>query len=124
MAAEITLQDAAVRSAVENRTPCFQLSHARGRFFGVQFGHSPTVQILATAHGIGKVNAPGIAIIDVGESGGDAALRHNRMRLTKKRFRDDSHTNARGGSFCGSAQTGAARPDHQDVVLVGHMLGH
>src|SRR5690242_8440031 len=119
MAAEIALQDTAIRSAVENRAPCFQLTHAGGSFFGMQFGHAPTVQVLATAHGVCKMNAPGIAIIHVGESGGDSAFGHNRVSLAKQRLRDDSYTHASGGGFGGSAQTGAARSDHKNVMLVG-----
>jgi hypothetical protein len=124
VAAEIALQDATIGSTVENCAPCFQLSHAGRRLFGVQFSHSPTVHVLAAAHGIGKVNAPGIAIIDVGKSGCDAAFRHHRMSLPEQRFRDDRYFDARRGGFGGSAQTGAARSDYQDVVLVGQVLGH
>ena len=124
MAAEIALQNAAIGGAVENRAPSFQLTYACGRFFGVQFGHSPTVQILAATHGVGKVNAPGIAVINIGESGGDSSLRHDRMSLAKQGLRDDRHFDASASSFRGSAQTRAACSDYQDIVLMGHVLGH
>src|SRR5215468_8564281 len=58
MAAEITLQNAAISRAVENRAPRFQFSHAGRRLLGMQFGHSPTVQVLTAAHGVGEVHAP------------------------------------------------------------------
>ena len=50
--AEIALQDAAVGCAIEHRAPGFQLTHAFGRFLGMQFRHAGIVQILAAAHGV------------------------------------------------------------------------
>src|SRR5467141_3138028 len=48
MTAEISLQDLAVGCPIEDRTPCFQLADTRRRLSGVQLGHPPTVQVLAS----------------------------------------------------------------------------
>src|SRR6516225_7955046 len=84
MAAEIALQDTSIRSPVENGAPCLQLPHTRGSLLGMQFGHPLTVQILTATHGVGEMDTPGITIVDVGKSGGDAALRHDRMSLAEQ----------------------------------------
>ena len=84
MAAEVALQDAPVRRAVEQRAPGFEFADAVRRFLGVQFGHAPVVQVLAAAHGVGKVDAPVIAVIDIGQRGGDAAFGHHGVRLAQQ----------------------------------------
>ncbi len=126
MAAEIALQDAAVLGAVEDRAPGFQFAHARRRFLGVQLGHAPVVQVLAAAHGVGEVDAPVVAIVDVAHGRGDAAFGHDGVRLAQQRFGDDTPTfTPGGGGFDGRAQPGAARADHQHVVLDALMYsGH
>src|SRR5215472_3858439 len=96
MSSKIALQDASIRSAIENCAPCFQLSHAGRRLFGVQFSHTPAVKVLAAAHGVGKMYAPGITIVDIGESGGDATLSHHCMSLAKQGLGDDRDSNPGG----------------------------
>ena len=53
VAAEVSLKDAAVLRAIEQRAPGFELAHAVGRFLGVQLGHAPVVDVLAAAHRVG-----------------------------------------------------------------------
>ena len=77
MAPEIALENASVLGAIEQRAPGFQFAHTVGRFFGVQFSHAPVVEVLAAAHGVGEMDAPVIAIVDVGEGGGDSAFGHH-----------------------------------------------
>ena len=84
MAAEVALQDAAVRCAIEERAPGFEFAHAIGRFLGVKFGHPPVVDILATAHRVGEVHLPAVAIVDVGERRGDAAFGHDGVGFAEK----------------------------------------
>ena len=86
MAAEISLQDAAVLRAIEHRAPCFQFAHAIGRFLGVQFRHAPLVDVLAAAHGIGEMDLPIVAIVHIGERSGDPSLGHDRVRFAEQTF--------------------------------------
>ena len=88
MAAEIALQNAAVLGAIEHRAPGFELAHARRRFLGVQLRHAPIVQILAAAHGVGEVDAPVVAIVDVAHRRRHAAFGHHGVRFAEQRFRN------------------------------------
>ncbi len=90
MATEISLQNAPVFGAIEDRAPSFQFTHAVGRFLRVQLGHAPLVDVLTAAHRVREMHFPVIAIIDIGERGRDAALGHDGMRFAEKRFADES----------------------------------
>ena len=113
MAAEVALQDAAVFRAIEDRAPGFEFAHTLGRFLGVQFRHAPIVQILAAAHGVGEMDAPVVAVVDVAHRRRHAAFGHHGVRFAEQRFADHADFHARAGRFDGSAQTRAARADHQ-----------
>ena len=95
VAAEVALQDAAVLGAVEHRAPGLELAHAVGRFLGVQLGHAPVVEVLAAAHRVGEVDLPVVALVDVGQRRGDAALGHHRVRLAEQRLADQADRDAR-----------------------------
>ena len=82
--AEIALEDAAVRRAIEQRAPCLELAHAIGRFLGVELGHPPVVQVLAAAHRVGEMHLPAVAVVDIGERRRDAAFGHHRVCLAEK----------------------------------------
>ena len=123
MAAEVALQDAAVFGAIEERAPGFEFADAVGRFLGVQFGHAPVVEVLAAAHGVGEVDAPVIAVVDVGERRGDAAFGHHGVGFAEQRLADDADLHAGGGGFDGGAQPRAARADDQHVVGVRLVFG-
>src|SRR6266850_7553565 len=56
--AEISLKNISLFGAIEYRSPGFQLANAGGRFLRMEFGHAPDIDVLAAAHGIGKVNFP------------------------------------------------------------------
>ncbi len=112
VAAEVALQDSAVGSAIEERAPCLQFADTVRSFFGVQLGHAPVVEILAAAHSVGEMNAPAIAIVDIGEGGGDAAFGHYGVGLAEQRLADYSHLGTGGGGFDGGAQAGPAGADH------------
>ena len=124
MAAEVALQDAAVFGAVENGAPCFELMHAVGRLFGVQLGHARIVEILAAAHGVGEMDAPVIAIVDIAHGRGHAAFRHHGVGFAEQRFADQADFDARGGGFDSGAQTGAAGANHEYVVIERLVFGH
>jgi hypothetical protein len=119
VAAEVALKDAAVGRPVEHRAPCFELADAIGRFLRVELGHPPVVHVLAAAHRVGEVHLPAVAIVDVGERGGDAAFGHDGVRLAEERLADQSDLHAGRRRFDGRAQTGAAGANDKDVVLVG-----
>ena len=99
VAAEIALQDAAVLGAIEDRAPGFQFAHAVRRFLGVQLGHARIVQILAAAHGVGEMDAPVVAIVDIAHGGRDAAFRHHGVGFAEQGFGDYADLDSGRGSF-------------------------
>ena len=86
MAAEISLQNPAIFRAIENRAPRFELAHPRGRLPGMQFRHPPVVDVLPAAHRVGEMHLPVVAIVHIGERGGDAAFRHHGVGFPEKTF--------------------------------------
>ena len=115
--AEVALEDAPVGRAVEQRAPRLELAHAVRRFLRVQLGHAPVVDVLAAAHGVGEVDAPVVAVVDVAQRRRHAALGHHRVRLAEQRLADESDRDAGGGGFDRRAQPGAAGADDEHVVL-------
>ena len=115
--AEVALEDPAVGRAVEQGAPRLELAHPRGRLLGVQLGHAPVVDVLPAAHGVGEVDLPAVAVVHVGQGRGHAALRHHRVRLAEERLAHQADAHARAGRGDGRAQAGAARADHEHVVL-------
>jgi len=124
VSAEIALKDAAIGRAVEDGAPGFQFAHAVGRLAGVQFRHSPVVDVLPAAQGVGEVDFPTVTFIHVGQRRRDAAFRHDGVGFAQKTFADHAHGDARGGGFDCGAQTGAAGADDQHVMLEGWIVGH
>ena len=104
VAAEVALQDAAVLGAVEDGPPGFQLADARRRFLGVQLGHAPVVDVLAAAHGVGEMDLPVVAFVDVGQRRRDAALGHDGVGLAQQRLADQADRDARRRSLDGGPQ--------------------
>jgi hypothetical protein len=90
----------------------------------MQFGHPPIVQVLSASHGVGEVDAPAVAVVDVGERSGNSAFGHNRVRLAQKRFRNHRYFHACRRGFNGGAQTGASSANHQHIVFMLYVLGH
>ena len=124
VAAEVPLQDASVVGPIEHRAPGLELADAVGRFLGVQLRHPPVVHVLAAAHRVGEVDLPVVAIVDVGERRGDAALGHHGMRLAEQRLAHEAHRDAGARGFDGRAQTRAAGADDEHVVFVCLIFGH
>ena len=81
VAAEIPLQNPAIVGAIEYRAPRFEFTHTIRRFFGMQLGHPPVVDVLAAAHRIGEMHLPVVTIIDIGQRRRDAAFGHHGVRL-------------------------------------------
>ncbi len=124
MPAKVALQNPAVAGAVEQRAPRLQLTHALWRFLGVQLRHAPVIQILAAAHGIGEMHPPVVAIVDVRQRGGNAALRHHGVRFSKQRLAHHPDFGSAGSRFNRGAQPRSARADHQHVVRVSLEFRH
>src|SRR5262245_20261390 len=82
VSAEVSLKNLSVFSSVEDRAPCLQFANASRRFFGVQLRHSPTIDLLAAAHRIGKMDSPVISTVGCAQRGGDTAFSHHRVRFT------------------------------------------
>ena len=94
VAAEISLQNAPVFRAIEDRAPGFEFAHAIGRFLGVQLRHAPIIDVLPAAHGVGEMHFPVVAIIDIGERRRDAAFGHDGVRFAEQRFANHPDRNA------------------------------
>jgi len=124
VAAERPLGDAAVLRAVEEGAPGLQLEDPFGRLLGVELGHAPAVEHLAAAHRVAEVDLPVVLGVDVAQGGGDAALRHHRVRLAEQRLADEAGARPLGGGLDGGTQPGASRPDNDHVELVRFVLRH
>ena len=123
MAAEISLQNAAVLGAIEDRAPGFEFAHAIGRFLRVQLGHAPlltywpprivsakwTFQLSRSSTLASAAAIPPSAITV--------------CALPRQRFANHADRNAGRRSFDRRAQSGAAGADHENVVL-GFVFGH
>ena len=97
VAAEVPLKDPSILRAIEQRAPGFELAHAIRRFLRVQLGHAPVVHVLAAAHGVAEVDLPVVAIVDVTQRCGDAALGHHGVRFSQQRlaYQSDRHAGRR-----------------------------
>src|SRR5215468_12624989 len=107
MAAEVALADEAARRAVEDGTPALQLADAIGGVLGVQLGHAPAVEELATPHGVAKVDAPVVLRCDVAERRRAAAFGHDGVRLAEQRFAHQAGRQTLAAALDCSAQSGA-----------------
>ncbi len=122
VAAEIPLEDAAIRGAVEQRAPRLQLLHPGRRLLRMQLGHAPVVEILAAAHGVGEVDFPVVPVIHVRHCRGDSALRHHGVGLAQERLADHADLDTRRRGFDRRAEAGPSGTDHQDIVVEGLVL--
>lgn len=119
VAAEIALEDAPVRRAIEHGSPRLELAHAIRGFLRVQLRHAPVVDVLAAAHGVGEMDLPVVAIVHVGERGRDTTFGHDRVRLAEQRLADQANSDAGGRRLDRRAQSGTAGADDDHVVGVG-----
>src|SRR6266516_3415506 len=68
----------------KKRAPLFEFTHALRRLLGMNLGHAPVVQKLATAHRVAKMSAPGVSRVDIGHRRGDSAFGHHRVRFAEE----------------------------------------
>src|SRR6476469_5438600 len=124
MTAKVPLQNTTILCSIENRAPSFELAHAIGRLLRVQLGHAPLINVLATAHGIGEMHFPIVALIDIGQGGRDPPFRHDRVCCADKRLTNKTDRNSRYRRFDGRAQNSAASTEYQDIMLESFVIGH
>ena len=84
VSAEVALENPAVGGPIEDGAPRFELAHAIGSLSGVELGHAPVVDVLAAAHRVGEVHLPAVAIVDVGQGGGNAPFSHDGVSLAEQ----------------------------------------
>src|SRR5947209_4546475 len=70
------------------------------------------------------MDAPIVAIIDIGQGGGDAAFSHHRVRLTQQGLTNHTDFQARTSRLNRSTQTRAARSNDQDVIGIRLVFRH
>src|SRR5215469_14981520 len=124
MTSKITLQDPPIVCAIEKGAPCFQFTNSCRGFLRVQFRHSPATQVLASAHRVGKVDAPVIAIVHVSNRCGYTTLGHDGMRFAEEGLRNDGNPYSCRRGLDSSAQPCTSRSYDENVVLVGDVFGH
>ncbi len=83
----------------------------------MKLGHAPIVEKFSAAHRIAKMRFPIVRGIHVGHCRSDAAFRHDGVSFPEKRFADHTDRGALRKRFDGCAQSGAARPNDQNVVF-------
>jgi hypothetical protein len=91
MSSEIALEDLAVLSSIEHRTPSLKFSNSVRSFFSVKLSHSPIIDILAASHRVGEMDLPVVAIVDVGKSGSHTAFGHHCVSFAEQRFADQAN---------------------------------
>ena len=84
MPAKIALQNAAIAGAIEQGAPGFEFAHPGRSFFGMELRHAPVIQILASAHGVRKMNAPAVPVVYIRHGRGDSTLCHYGMCFAQK----------------------------------------
>ena len=105
VATEVTLEDPAVRGAVEKRTPTLELVDAVRCLLGVQLGHAPVVEHLPAPHRVAEVHHPVVLGPHVSHGGRGTTFGHDRVRLAEKRLADQ-----RGAKTAFLASMAARRP--------------
>ena len=124
VSSKIALQYSSILSPVEQGPPRLEFSHAIRGFLREQFSHSPVVEILAAAHGIGKVYFPVVAVINISQRRSHAAFRHDRVRFSQQGPAHHTDGHASGRSFNRRAQAGATRADDKHIVIVCFEIFH
>ena len=107
-------------SRVRSKTAPQQLELADPvrRLLGVELGHPRVVEHLAADHRVAEVGLPAVAVVDVAERRGDAALGHDRVGLAEERLADEADVRAGLGRLDRRPQSRAAGADDEDVVGV------
>src|SRR6187401_921503 len=65
VSSEISLKNPSIFGSIEKGTPGFEFAHAIRSFLGMQFSHSPVIEILTTPHGVCEMHFPIVPLIDI-----------------------------------------------------------
>ncbi len=84
VATERALRHQTVGRTVKDGAPVLELARAVRGLLGVQFGHPPVVEVLASEQRVLEVDTPTVRRDDVAERGGEAALGHDRVGLAQQ----------------------------------------
>ena len=118
VAAERPLEDPPVAGPVEDGSPVLELADPVRRLLGVELGHPRVVEHLAADHRVAEVGLPAVAVVDVAQRRGDAALGHDRVGLAEERLADQADVRAGLGRLDRRPESRAAGADDEDVVGV------
>jgi hypothetical protein len=122
--AEVALEYAAVRGAVEQGAPRLELEHPVRGLLGVDLCHAPVAQHLAAPHGVPEVDPPVVLRVDVGQRGGDPALGHHGVRLAEQRLAHQRCPRPPGGGLDGRPEPRPTGPHDNHIERVGLVVGH
>jgi hypothetical protein len=87
---KVTLEYSTVLCPIEQGAPFLEFTNTIWSLPGVQFCHTPVVEILPPAHRVREVDLPVVTVIDMTHRGRHATFRHYRMGLAEQRFAQDS----------------------------------
>jgi len=122
--AECPLVDGPLRRAVEQPAPSLQFEYAVDHLFREELDHPPVVDHLAAPHGVGEVDLPGVAAVDISERRRDAAFGHHGMRFSQQRLAEDVDRAAGFGGRDRGPHAGAPCADDEHVARYDLGLGH
>ena len=114
--AERALIDLAVVQARKRQAHVFEFVHRAGRFAAHELDRVLVAQPVATLDRVVHVPFPAV-VVDIGERGGNAALRRYGMRTRGKYFRYHRDRVVRARQLQRRAQAGAAAADNHCVKL-------
>jgi hypothetical protein len=90
----------------------------------VQLSHSPIVDVLAPAHGIGEMNFPVIAIVDIRQGSGNPSLGHHSVRLAQERFANEANSNSSCRGFYRGPQASTTGSNDKHIVFESFVIAH
>src|SRR5438128_9207735 len=84
MPSKRALQNLTLAGAIKQSTPLLQFTYTVWRLLRMNLGHTPVVQKLSAAHGVAKMRAPVIGLVNVCHRRCDSALSHNGVRFAQQ----------------------------------------
>jgi hypothetical protein len=70
------------------------------------------------------MDAPVVAVVDVGQSGGNPPFGHHRVRFPQQGLAYYAHSQAGGRRFYRRPKARSTRADYQNIVRMPLVLGH
>ena len=84
VAAKRALQDLAIFRAIKQCAPLFEFPHTFRRFLCMELRHPPVIQKFPAAHGVAKMRAPIVGLVDIAHGRSDSTLGHNGVRFAEQ----------------------------------------